>query len=437
MMTQPLRAVRGEVVHFLADPADAGAAALAHFPDGLLLVRDGRVEAAGPAAELLPQLAAGTPVEDLRGKLILPGFVDTHVHYAQTDMIASYGEQLLAWLERYTFPTEARFADPAYAGEVAAFFCDELLRNGTTTAMAFATVHPGSVDALFGAARARRMRLIAGKVLMDRNCPDYLRDTAEQGYLDSTALIRRWHGVDRLRYAVTPRFAPTSTPEQMALAGRLYAEHPGVYLQSHVAENQGEVAWVAELYPEARSYLDVYDRYGQLGERSVYAHCIWLDDDDRDRMAATGAAASFCPTSNLFLGSGLFDLDRAHALGMRVGLGTDVGGGTSFSMLQTLGEAYKVQQLRGSSLSAERAFYLATLGGARSLYLDGEIGNFLPGKEADFVVLDPAASPLLARRTAHADSLAERLFVLMTLGDDRCVAATWVLGEPAWQRAAY
>ncbi|TDN56167.1 guanine deaminase [Azoarcus indigens] len=436
-MTQPLRAVRGEVVHFLADPADAGAAALAHFPDGLLLVRDGRVEAAGPAAELLPQLAAGTPVEDLRGKLILPGFVDTHVHYAQTDMIASYGEQLLAWLERYTFPTEARFADPAYAGEVAAFFCDELLRNGTTTAMAFATVHPGSVDALFGAARARRMRLIAGKVLMDRNCPDYLRDTAEQGYLDSTALIRRWHGVDRLRYAVTPRFAPTSTPEQMALAGRLYAEHPGVYLQSHVAENQGEVAWVAELYPEARSYLDVYDRYGQLGERSVYAHCIWLDDDDRDRMAATGAAASFCPTSNLFLGSGLFDLDRAHALGMRVGLGTDVGGGTSFSMLQTLGEAYKVQQLRGSSLSAERAFYLATLGGARSLYLDGEIGNFLPGKEADFVVLDPAASPLLARRTAHADSLAERLFVLMTLGDDRCVAATWVLGEPAWQRAAY
>lgn len=436
-MTQPLRAVRGEIVHFLADPADAGAAALAHFPDGLLLVRDGRVEAAGPAAELLPQLAAGTPVEDLRGKLILPGFVDTHVHYAQTDMIASYGEQLLAWLERYTFPTEARFADPAYAGEVAAFFCDELLRNGTTTAMAFATVHPGSVDALFGAARARRMRLIAGKVLMDRNCPDYLRDTAEQGYLDSTALIRRWHGVDRLRYAVTPRFAPTSTPEQMALAGRLYAEHPGVYLQSHVAENQGEVAWVAELYPEARSYLDVYDRYGQLGERSVYAHCIWLDDDDRDRMAATGAAASFCPTSNLFLGSGLFDLDRAHALGMRVGLGTDVGGGTSFSMLQTLGEAYKVQQLRGSSLSAERAFYLATLGGARSLYLDGEIGNFLPGKEADFVVLDPAASPLLARRTAHADSLAERLFVLMTLGDDRCVAATWVLGEPAWQRAAY
>jgi len=435
-MTQPLRAIRGEIVHFLADPADAGAAALAHFPDGLLLVRDGRIETAGPAAELLPQLAAGTPVEDLRGKLILPGFVDTHVHYAQTDMIASYGEQLLAWLERYTFPTEARFADPAYAGEVAGFFCDELLRNGTTTAMAFATVHPGSVDALFSAAQARRMRLIAGKVLMDRNCPDYLRDTADQGYLDSAELIHRWHGVDRLRYAVTPRFAPTSTPEQMALAGRLYAEHPGVYLQSHVAENQGEVAWVAQLYPEARSYLDVYDRYGQLGERSVYAHCIWLDDDDRARMAATGAAASFCPTSNLFLGSGLFDLDRAHELGMRVGIGTDVGGGTSFSMLKTLGEAYKVLQLRGSSLAAERAFYLATLGGARSLYLEGEIGNFLPGKEADFVVLDPAASPLLARRMAHADSLAERLFVLMTLGDDRCVAATWVLGEPAWQRGA-
>lgn len=433
-MTSSLHLVRGEILHFLADPADRGDDALAHFADGALLIEDGRIARCGPADALLAALPAGARVTDYRGKLILPGFVDTHIHYAQTDIIAGYGEQLLAWLEKYTFPTEARFADPAHAGAVAEFFCDELLRNGTTTALAFATVHPASVDALFAAAQRRRMRLIAGKVLMDRHCPDYLRDTAATGYAESQALIARWHGVDRLLYAVTPRFAPTSTPEQMTLAGRLYAEHPGLYLQSHVAENRGEVAWVAELYPEARSYLDVYERHGQLGPRSVYAHCIWLDDADRARMAATGAAMSFCPTSNLFLGSGLFDLDRAHALGVRVGIGTDVGGGTSFSMLQTLNEAYKVLQLNGQRLSAARAFYLATLGGARSLYLDDRIGNFEAGKEADFVVLDGAATPLLERRMGHARDLAERLFVLMMLGDDRTVAATHVLGEAAWVR---
>jgi guanine deaminase len=423
-----LHAVRGEFVHFLADPAAHGARAVEHFTDGLLIVRDGHVAELGPADALRARLPADTPVTDYRGKLVLPGFVDTHVHYAQTDMIASYGEQLLAWLEKYTFPTERRFADSAHAAEVAAFFCDELLRNGTTTALAFATVHPASVDALFEAALARRMRLVAGKLLMDRHCPDFLRDSAESGYAESRALIERWHGRGRLLYAVTPRFAPTSTPAQMRLAGRLFAEHPGVYLQSHVAENRSEVEWVAGLYPEARSYLDVYDRFGQLGERAIYAHCIWLDDADRRRMADTGTAMSFCPTSNLFLGSGLFDLERARALGVRVGLGTDVGAGTSFSMLQTLNEAYKVLQLAGQRLSAESAFYLATLGGARSLYLDGQIGNFTPGKEADFVVLDLQATPLLARRIANTTTLTERLFVLMMLGDDRTVAATHVLG---------
>ncbi|CAI08767.1 Guanine deaminase [Aromatoleum aromaticum EbN1] len=429
-----LRAIRGEIVHFLGDPADLGADALAHFPDGLLIVRDGLVAELGPAADLLPRLPAGTTVDDYRGKLVLPGFIDTHIHYAQTDIVASYGEQVLAWLEKYTYPTERRFADPAHAAAVAEFFCDELLRNGTTTAMAFATVHPASVDALFAAARKRHMRMIAGKVLMDRNCPDFLRDPADGGDAESKALIERWHGRDRLLYAVTPRFAPTSTPAQMALAGRLFADHPGVYLQSHLAENEREVAWVARLYPEARSYLDVYERYGQLGARSVFAHCVWIDDTDRTRLAATGAAISFCPTSNLFLGSGLFDLDRAHAAGVRVGLGTDVGGGTSFSMLQTLNEAYKVQQLRGQRLPVERGFYLATRGGARSLYLDDRIGSFDTGREADLVVLDPAATPLLARRTAVATTLAERLFALMLLGDDRAVAATWVMGEPAWRR---
>ena len=425
----PLAAVRGEIVHFLADPA-ADPRALEHFADGVLIVRDGHVAECGPATALLAKLPAGTPLADHRGKLILPGFVDTRVHYPQTDIIASHGEQLLEWLEKYTFPAERRFADPAHAAEVAGFFCDELLRNGTTTAAAFATVHPASVEALFEAAQQRRMRLITGKVLMDRNCPDFLRDTAETGYADSQALIERWHNRDRLLYAITPRFAPTSTPAQMALAGRLFREHPGVFLQSHLAENRAEVAWVAQLHPEARSYLDVYERAGQLGMRALFAHCLWLDDSDRRRMAERGAAMSFCPTSNLFLGSGLFDLARARALGVRVGLGTDVGGGTSLSMLQTLNEAYKVLQLGGQSLSAASGFYLATLGGAHSLYLDDRIGNFAPGKEADFVVLDPRATPLLARRSAACTTLEERLFVLMMLGDDRAVAATYVMGVP-------
>ncbi|ENO85353.1 guanine deaminase [Thauera linaloolentis] len=432
----PLRAVRGEILHFLSDPAEHGAAAWQHFGDGILAIRDGCVAELGPAQDMLAKLPSDIALDDHRGKLVLPGFVDTHIHYAQTDIIASHGEQLLAWLEKYTFPAEARFADPVHAAATADFFCDELLRNGTTTAMAFATVHAASAEALFAAALRRRMRLITGKVLMDRNCPEELRDTAQAGDAESRALIARWHGRERLLYAVTPRFAGTSTRGQMQRAGRLFAEHPDLHLQSHLAENRGEVEWIARLYPEARSYLDVYDRFGQLGERSIYAHCIWLDRADRERMAATGSAMSFCPSSNLFLGSGLFDLAQARALGVRVGIGTDVGAGTSFSMLQTLGDAYKVLQLAGQRLSAASAFHLATLGGARSLYLDGRIGNFLPGREADFVVLDPQATPLMARRMAGCASLDERLFVLMMLGDDRAVAATHVMGEPAWRRGA-
>ena len=433
--TPSLRAVRGEILHFLSDPATSGAAALQHFNDGIIAIRDGHIVEIGPADDMLAKLSSDIVHDDYRGQLILPGFVDTHTHYPQTDIIASYGEQLLTWLEKYTFPAEARFADPAHAATVANFFCEELLRNGTTTALAFATVHASSVDALFEAALQRRMRLITGKVLMDRNCPDDVRDCAASGEAESRTLIERWHGRERLLYAVTPRFAGTSTPAQMESAGRLFAEHSGLYLQSHVAENRSEVDWIARLYPAARSYLDVYDGFGQLGARSVYAHCIWLDDADRERMAATGSAMSFCPSSNLFLGSGLFDLERAHALGVRVGLGTDVGAGTSFSMLQALNEAYKVLQLKGQRLSPESAFHLATLGGARSLYLDDRIGNFLPGKEADFVVLDPQATPLLARRMASCVHLSERLFVMMMLGDDRMVAATHVMGEVAWRRS--
>jgi guanine deaminase len=346
-------------------------------------------------------------------------------------MIASHGEQLLAWLDRYTFPTEMAFRDPEVARRTADFFLRELLRNGTTTAAVFCTLHPHSVDALFSAARGRQMRMVAGRVMMDRNAPDDLRDTARSAYDESKALIARWHGKDRLSYAVTPRFAPTSSDEQMRLAGELFREHEGLFLQTHLAENREELKWIAELYPRHRSYVDVYRDFGQLGPRAIFGHGIWIDDEDRAELAAAGASIAFCPTSNLFLGSGLFDHDSAAAAGIRIGLGTDVGAGTSFSMLKTLSAAYQVLQLRGQSLSAAQAFYLATLGGARSLWLDGAIGNFALGKEADFVVIDWEATPLLARRTARAETLEEKLFGLMILGDDRAIAATHVLGERA------
>lgn len=434
----PLRAWRGELLWFVADPGSGAGdpAAWRHETDGVLLVRDGRVEAAGAATDLLDRLPAGTEVADRRGCLLLPGFVDTHVHYAQTRIIASCGDELLEWLQRYTFPAEARFDDSAHARAEAGFFCNELLRNGTTTALVFATTHAASADAIFEAAAARDLCLVAGKVMMDRNCPEPLRDTAQSSYDDSKALIAKWHGRGRLGYAVTPRFAPTSTDAQLEAAGALLREHPGVWLQSHVAENRAEVRWVAELFPRSRSYLDVYDRFGLVGPRSIYAHCIHLDRADRERMAEAGAAMSFCPTSNLFLGSGLFDIDAASAAGTQVSFGTDVGAGTSLGMLQTMNEAYKVVRLAGQRLSPLRAFYLATLGGAKALGLDTRIGSFEPGREADFVVLDPGATPLLEHRTATAESVAEKLGVLMMLGDDRAIAATYVMGRAAHLRDA-
>lgn len=420
---------RGAIVHALCDPGGADAGAVEYFEDGLLVVEDGRVREAGPALALLERLPADAPVTDHGGRLIMPGFVDTHVHFPQVDVIASHGTQLLDWLERYTFPAESRFGDADVAREAASFFLDELLRNGTTTALVFASVHPQSADAVLAAARDRGMRLIAGKVLMDRHCPENLRDSAESGYRDSKALIDKWHGVDRLAYAITPRFAVTSTDGQLAAAGRLAAEHPEVYIQTHLAENRDEVAWVQELFPGRRSYLDVYEHFGLLRERSVYAHCIHIDDRDRGRMGACGAAAAFCPTSNLFLGSGLFDLEAADAHGIRTGIGSDVGGGTTFNIPGTVAEGYKVLQLQGQALTPARMFYLATLGGARSLYLDDRIGNFEPGKEADFVVIDAEATPLMARRMAAARTIDEKLFALAVLGDDRCVHSVYLSGR--------
>jgi guanine deaminase len=429
------QAFRGSILHFIDDPGeDERASAFEFHADGLLVVADGHISKLGSAAEMLPGLDPGCPVADCRGKLILPGFIDTHVHFVQTDVIGSHGRRLLEWLEKYTFPAERAFADAGHARQVAGFFLTELLRNGTTTALVMGSVHRTSAEAIFSAAAERGMRLIAGKVMMDRNCPEDLRDTAESGYADSKALIARWHGKERLQYAITPRFAPTSTHEQLSMAGRLADEHPDAYVHTHLAENEEEVAWVRQLFPDRRSYLDVYDHYRLLRRRAVFAHGIWLDDRDLERLAQGRAALAHCPTCNLVMGSGLFDLPRATAAGVRIGLGTDVGGGTSFGMLRVLDEVYKVAQLRRHSLSPLRAFYLATLGGARALDLDQRIGSFQPGREADFVVLDPGATPLLARRMASTKTLADRLFLLMTLGDDRAVEQTWLLGSLAHQR---
>jgi len=425
-----VRAHRGAILHFRSDPGSGDDPdTFEFFDDGLLVTADGRVASIGPARELLAALPSDAELVEHRDSILMPGFVDTHVHYPQTDIVGTGGRQLLDWLEHYTFPAERGFADPAHAREVAEFFLDELVRNGTTTALVFCSVHPASVQAFFEAAAARRMRMAAGKVLMDRNCPQYLRDTPETGERATRELLAAWHGRERLLYAITPRFAPTSSDAQLASAGRLATDYPDALIQTHVAENLDEVAWVKRLFPEARSYLDVYDRYGLLRERAIYAHCIHFDEVDRARMAQSGAAAAFCPSSNLRLGSGLFDVASADAAGMRFSIATDVAAGSSFSMLQTLSDAYKVAQLSQQHLSPLRAFYLATLAGARALGVDDRVGRFAVGTEADFIVLDLRATPLLARRTARSRTLAEKLLVLLTLGDDRAVSRTYILGR--------
>ncbi|MGA4321043.1 guanine deaminase [Ectopseudomonas hydrolytica] len=435
-MTTNTKAYRAAILHSLADPAVVGVEqSYEYFEDGILLIENGKVAQVGPAAELLPKLA-GVEIQHYRDALITPGFIDTHIHYPQTGMIASYGEQLLDWLNTYTFPTERQFEDKAHASDVAAIFLKELLRNGTTTALVFGSVHPQSVDAFFEQADKLNLRMIAGKVLMDRNAPDYLTDTAESGYAESKALIERWHGKGRLHYAVTPRFAPTSTPAQLELAGKLLGEYPDLYMHTHLSENRKEIEWVKELFPERKGYLDVYDHHKLIGPRAVFAHGVHLCDDECKRLAETGSAVAFCPTSNLFLGSGLFDLNKLEAHGVRVGLGTDVGAGTSFSQLQSLNEAYKIMQLQGKKLDPFKSLYLATLGGANALYLDDKLGNFLPGKDADFLVLDYNATPLMSYRMQQARSLEERLFALTMLGDDRAVKETFAAGVSVHQREA-
>jgi len=425
-----MRAYRAAILRFADDQTPV------YDADGLLVVgpdAQGRrvVRAVGDHAALIGNYP-GVSVEDLRGKLIAPGFIDMHVHYPQTDVIGAPAAGLLPWLEDYTFPHETRFADPAHGREVAAFFFDELARHGVTTALTFATSHPASVDAAFEEARTRGLRFMTGKVLQDRHSPDGVRDETEQSLIDTEALIQRWHGVDRLGYAITPRFAPTSTPAQLRGAGELAAKYGDVWIQSHVAENRDEVRWAAELFPDSRSYLGVYDDFGLLRKRAVYAHCIHLDQADRELMARTGTVAAVSPTSNLFLGSGFFDYEAADAAGMGYGLASDVGGGTSFSPFHTMLAAYFVgregQTKTGLSLTPGQLWWQHTAGAARALGLEGVVGNLQPGNEADFVVLDPSATPLLARKTLQARSLDELLFALIVLGDDRVVLRTVVAG---------
>jgi guanine deaminase len=407
--------------------------------DGLLVVgpdATGRqvVRAVGAWSALAPHFA-GVAVDDLRGKIIAPGFIDLHIHFPQLDVIGSPAEGLLPWLENYTFPHESRFADAAHARELAVFFVDELLRHGVTSALAFATSHPGSVDALLSEAQRRGLRMIAGKVLQDRHSPDGVRDETQQSLVDTEDLIRRWHGIDRLGYAITPRFAPSCSDAQLRGAGELAAKYPDVWIQSHVAENRDEIAWVRELFPDARSYLAVYEGFGLMRERAIYAHCIHIDDEDRALMRSTGAAAAVSPTSNLFLGSGFFDYEGAERVGFKYGLASDVGGGTSFSPFHTMLAAYCVGRegltKPGVSLAPQHLWWQHTAGAALALGLDGVIGNLAPGCEADFIVIDPRATPLLARRTSLAANLDELLFSLIVLGDDRAIARVVVDGADA------
>jgi guanine deaminase len=421
-MAGAVTAVRGRVLTFTADGHR-------FLPDGLVVMRDGCFHAVGEAAALLPTLPPGVAVDDRRDCLILPGFIDTHAHYPQSRVIASYGTQLLDWLNRYTFPEEQRLRDPVVAAGLARFFIDELLRNGTTTAAVYCTVHPESVDAFFAESERRGTRMLAGKVLMDRNCPEGLRDTAEQGTRETEALLQRWHGRGRQGYALTPRFALTSTEAQLEAAGDLLGRYPDLHVQTHLSENADEIATANRLFPRAGSYAGIYDHYGLLGPRTLLGHCIHLEPVEVELLAERRSVAVFCPTSNLFLGSGLFDLARLRAASVRVALATDIGGGTSYSMLRTAAEAYKVLQLRGQSFPALQAFRLVTRGNAEALDLSDRIGSIEAGHEADLVVLDARATPAMAHRMAAVEGgLEEELFVLMTLGDDRSVVATYVAG---------
>jgi guanine deaminase len=430
-------AVRGQTLAFRGDPfLVAPEDAVAFDSDGAVVVENGTIAETGPAGEILAK-HPGIAVEHYAQDLIMAGFVDCHVHYPQCEVIASYGEQLLEWLNRYTFPAEQKFADPDYARGVAEHFLDEALRNGTTTASVYCTVHPESVDAFFAAAELRGLRMAAGKMMMDRNAPRALLDTAQTGYDQSKALIARWHGRSRLTYVVSPRFAPTSTPEQLEAAGTLWREHPDALVQTHLSENPREIAWVRSLYPDAPDYFGVYERYGLTGRGSNFGHAVHLTDRERAAFRATGSGISHCPTSNAFLGSGLFDMKglREGRSDVPVGLATDIGGGSSLSMFQTMRSSYEICRLAGYSLHPAKAYYLATVGSATVMHLADRIGNLLPGHEADFIVIDLRSRPQIARRMDTAADLWEMLFVQMIMADDRAIRATYAGGRKVYARS--
>jgi guanine deaminase len=424
--------LRGRVLDFHGNP-ETVPDSHRYIEDGAILIDEGRIVATGPYDVLR---VADVPETDHRPHLLMAGFIDPHIHFPQVQVIASWGEQLLDWLNDYVFPEEARFAERRHADRMADFLLDELVRNGTTTALAFASSHPGSVDALLSAAQARDMCVITGKVMMDRNAPASVLDTAQSSYDDSKALIARWHGLGRALYAITPRFAITSTPAQLEAAGVLAREHPGCLIQTHLSENRDEIAYTLSLYPKARDYLDIYEQHGLLSSRLQLGHAIHLEPREIARLAETGARAIHCPTSNLFLGSGLFDARKLHEHGVVTGVATDIGAGTSYSMLQTLNEAYKIRQLRGDRLTALTAFHTATRGNAIALGLEAEIGTLQPGSAADIVVLDPRATPAMTIRAERAERLDDELFILQMLGDDRAVVETYVAGRPQKTRPA-
>lgn len=418
-------------------------ASIAHFPvasnrpnealvferDGGLVVQDKRILAVGSFAEM-QQLYSDAILVDYQGKLIVPGLIDSHVHFPQTEMIASYGEQLLNWLNNYTFPTEKKFADRQYASLIAELFIKQLINNGTTTAIAYTTVHPHSTDVLFSAASKRDMAIITGKVCMDQHCPPELQDTAKRAQQQSAELIEKWHGKGRNLYALTPRFAPTSSRDQLAALGELAQSFPDVFVQTHLSENKDEIDWVSSLYPQHDHYLDVYDHYNLVRERSIFGHCIHLPDESWQRLGESGAVAVFCPSSNLFLGSGLFDKQRADAFNVQVALASDVGAGTSFNLLRTYGEAYKVSQLQGAPIDPITGLYMMTQGAAVAHKLDDEIGNLNPGTYADFIVLDPHFNELSCVRIKPDAMADDMLFALSMLGDERAVIQTYIAGKP-------
>lgn len=434
--------IRGETLAFRADPIalDRGAdpsTALVHDTDGAVVVANGRIEAIGTARDILAAHPR-VPVEHWRGHLVMSGFVDAHAHYPQTEIIASYGAQLIEWLNKYTFPAELKFADPTYARAAAEIYLDECLKNGTTSASVYATVHAGSADALFEAAAARNIAIATGKVMMDRNAPAGLTDTPKSGFDDSKRLIAKWHGKGRATYVVTPRFAPTSTPEQLEAAGALWREHPDALMQTHISENRKEIAWVKELFPAARDYLEVYERAGLIGPGSNFGHAIHLTPREIARLRETGSGISHCPTSNLFIGSGLFDMKKlrdTRRAPITVGLATDVGGGSSFSMFATMRAAYEIAQLKGYSLHPAKAYYLATMGSAALLRMSDRIGNLEAGKFADIIVIDPRSTPLIDQRVRRANEISDVLFAQMILADDRAIAATYIAGQHLHTRA--